>query len=103
MVETRLAHSANRSGTNNVEMSPTGDYRRGDRPSKQLYIPTYHIVIFYFVLFMNLSFLYTSSFSDHSDPFGRACGIPQLSLCCGQHRSNSHTPDASREDFYLQF
>uniref|UniRef100_A0A8D0AFX2 receptor protein-tyrosine kinase n=1 Tax=Sander lucioperca TaxID=283035 RepID=A0A8D0AFX2_SANLU len=30
MVETRLAHSANLSGTNNVELSPIGDYRRGD-------------------------------------------------------------------------
>ncbi|KAM7402622.1 hypothetical protein PAMP_017845 [Pampus punctatissimus] len=28
LVETRLAHSANRSGTNNVELSPVGDYRR---------------------------------------------------------------------------
>lgn len=30
MVETRLTHRSNRSGTNNVEMSPVGDYRRGD-------------------------------------------------------------------------
>uniref|UniRef100_A0A3B4GCT7 receptor protein-tyrosine kinase n=1 Tax=Pundamilia nyererei TaxID=303518 RepID=A0A3B4GCT7_9CICH len=29
MVESRLTHSANRCGTNNVEMSPVGDYRRG--------------------------------------------------------------------------
>lgn len=29
MVETRLAHSASRSGSNNVELSPVGDYRRG--------------------------------------------------------------------------
>ncbi|KAF3855839.1 hypothetical protein F7725_016562, partial [Dissostichus mawsoni] len=28
MVESRLNHSANRSGSNNVEMSPIGDYRR---------------------------------------------------------------------------
>lgn len=31
MVESRLAHGANRSGTNNVELSPVGDYRRGER------------------------------------------------------------------------
>ncbi|XP_053724128.1 macrophage-stimulating protein receptor isoform X1 [Synchiropus splendidus] len=30
MVETRLSRSVARSRTNNVEMSPTGDYRRGD-------------------------------------------------------------------------
>lgn len=29
MVETRLSHNANRSGTNNVELSPAGDYRGG--------------------------------------------------------------------------
>uniref|UniRef100_I3KWR0 Hepatocyte growth factor receptor n=1 Tax=Oreochromis niloticus TaxID=8128 RepID=I3KWR0_ORENI len=29
MVESHLTHSANRCGTNNVEMSPVGDYRRG--------------------------------------------------------------------------
>lgn len=30
MVESRLSHGANRSGTNNVELSPVGDYRRGE-------------------------------------------------------------------------
>ena len=36
MVETRLAHGANRAGTNNVELSPVGDYRRGDILAKHL-------------------------------------------------------------------
>lgn len=36
MVETRLTHSSNRSGTNNVELSPVGDYRRGDCPLKHI-------------------------------------------------------------------
>ncbi len=45
MVETRLAHSANRSGTNNVELSPVGDYRRGDCLAKQL---SYCTVILYY-------------------------------------------------------
>lgn len=36
MVESRLAHGANRSGTNNVELSPVGDYRRGERTMLRL-------------------------------------------------------------------
>lgn len=30
MVESRLTHSPSRSGTNNMELLPVGDYRRGD-------------------------------------------------------------------------
>ena len=32
MVETRLGLNPNRSGTSSVELSPMGDYRRGETP-----------------------------------------------------------------------
>ncbi|XP_062328311.1 macrophage-stimulating protein receptor [Osmerus eperlanus] len=41
MVETRLAHNSNRSGTSSVELSPVGDYRRvmSQSPSTTLGVP----------------------------------------------------------------
>lgn len=99
MVESRLAHSASRSGANNVELSPVGDYRRGDC----LIHPKFTLIPFLFVtLILNPScWTFTSSIPKSSHPTGGA-GVPQPGLRRRQHGSDPHTAHACREDLHLQ-
>lgn len=99
MVESRLAHSASRSGSNNVELSPVGDYRRGDC----LIRPKFTLILFLFAtLILNPScWTFTSSIPKSSHPTG-GTGVPQPGLCRRQHGSDPHTAHACREDLHLQ-
>lgn len=102
MIENRLSQSATRSGTNNIEMMPVGDYRRGgcSLHSSDTLLSGRLLLDLSKIFFISS---FTSGGPEPSQSPGWTGGVPKLDLCCWKHWPHPHPSHSSRQNLNFKF